>query len=149
MAGKTSARRRGPSSTPSYSGANYDYLKEIVKLAKKNGWDMHALGLVPRDFPSNLAAPVSKREYQERNRLLKNILKRFDRLLTPPVPPDLERSIRNRKEDRWLPYEAEAIEKIEAWREQVIKVKPELLRELRGLLMKEVPTEPTDCPASD
>ncbi len=61
MAGKTSARRRGPSSAPSDSGANYDYLKEIVKLAKKNGWDMHALGVVPRDLPPNPVAPVSKR----------------------------------------------------------------------------------------
>ncbi len=80
---------------------------------------------------------------------MNNILKRFDRLLTPPVPADLERSIRNKKKDNWLPYEAEAIEKVDAWREQVIKVKPELLRELRGLLMKEVPAEPTDCPALD
>jgi hypothetical protein len=149
MAEETSARRRGSSSTPSDSGANYDYLNEIVKMAKKNGWDMRALGLVPRDLPPNPPAPVSKKEYQERNRLIRNVLKRFDRSLTPPVPLDLERSIRNREKDHWLPYEAEAIEKIDAWRSQVAKIKPDLLRELGGLHPYKAPDEPAECPAPD
>ncbi len=148
MVEKTSARRRGSFSNPLDSAADYDYLREIVKLAKKNGWDMHALALVPKDLPPNPAVPVTKKEYQERNRLVKGILKRFDRVLTPPVPPDLEKSIRKTRKELWLPWQAEAIDKIDVWREQVTEIKPKLLKELSRLRMNGVLTDPADSPAS-
>jgi len=39
-----------------------------------------------------------------------------DQMPEPPVPVELEASIRIRKRSTWLPWEAEAIRKIERWR---------------------------------
>lgn len=125
-----SLRRRGTSSTETDSKANYDYLKEIVKMAKRNGWEMNVLGLVSRDLPVNSLAPLTRKEFQERNKYVKNVLKRFAQFLTPPVPLDLEKSIRRGNRDRWLPWEAEAIEKVDAWREEAKRIRPEILKAL-------------------
>ncbi len=42
--------------------------------------------------------------------------------ITPPVPAELEASIRMRKRGAWLPWEAEAIRKIERWRTDVGRI---------------------------
>lgn len=128
-----SLRRRGTSSTETNSNASYDYLKEIVKMAKKNGWEMGVLGLVPRDLPELTGALLTKKEFQDRNKYVKNVLKRFSEFLTPPVPLDLEKSIRRGTRDRWLPWEAEAIEKVDAWREEVKRIRPEILKALSSI----------------
>jgi hypothetical protein len=47
---------------------------------------------------------------------LKGLKERDTELLDPPVPDELEASIRIKKRSRWLPWEAEAIRKIELWR---------------------------------
>jgi hypothetical protein len=125
-----SLRRSGSDTQKKDARENYDYLKEIIKVASKNGWDMESLGLVSKDLPSNPDRPLTKKDYQDLNRSVGNALKRFDKALTPPVPLDLEESIRARKKENWLPWEAEAIEKIEAWRSDVKKVKPRILEEL-------------------
>ena len=146
MVGKASARRRTSLSSSSDSRADYDYLKEILKIAHKNGWDTHTLGLVPKDLPANPAQPLKRREFEERNRLVKTILKRFEKVLTPPVPPDLEKSIRSKNEESWLPWQAEAIEKLDAWRQETLKMKPAILRELKRLLDKRASSEAPDNP---
>ena len=32
-------------------GANYDYVKTVITIAKKNGWDLESLDLIPKDLP--------------------------------------------------------------------------------------------------
>ena len=91
---------------------------------------MEGLGLVSKDLPANPDRPLPKRDFQDLNRRVRNILKCFSSALTPPVPLDLEKSIRARSKDNWLPWEAEAIEKIEAWRAEVKEIKPRILEEL-------------------
>ena len=125
-----SLRRSGSNTQKKDACENYDYLKEIIKVASRNGWDMESLGLVSKDLPTNPDGPLTKKAFQDLNRSVGNALKRFDKALTPPVPLDLEESIRARKKEKWLPWEAEAIEKIEAWRADVKKVKPRILEEL-------------------
>ena len=125
-----SLRRSGSEAQKKDACASYDYLKEIIKVASKNGWDMEGLVLVSKDLPANPDRPLPKRDFQDLNRRVRNILKCFSSALTPPVPLDLEKSIRARSKDNWLPWEAEAIEKIEAWRAEVKEIKPRILEEL-------------------
>lgn len=114
----------------SHSKANYDYLKEIIKIARKNGWDMKSLGLVRKDLPRSSTTPLTKKQFEERNRVVVDVLERFSDSLTPPVPPDLEKSILSRTKESWLPWEAEAIGKVDDWREELKRIKPEVLKEL-------------------
>ncbi len=116
------------------SAIDYDYLREILKIADKNGWDINALNLVPKDVPENPVTSLSRKEFQERNRQVRNVLKRYGSVLTPPVPPELEHSIRRKEKEVWLPFEAEAIRKVETWRKQIRRIKPDLLHELHRLL---------------
>ncbi|MEI7448377.1 MAG: hypothetical protein WCJ75_02035 [Desulfomonile sp.] len=108
----------------------YDYVKAIVNVAKKNGWDLENLDLIPRDLPVTEQVKLTKKQVVERDRLLKNILQRFAKILTPPVPLDLERSILNKDRARWLPWEKEVIEKATSWRKDIALIKPEILKEL-------------------
>jgi hypothetical protein len=132
MVNGESLRCGGSSSNKKESKANYDYLKEIIKIAKKNGWELESLELVPKDLPALPATHLTKKEIQQRNRCVKNVLKRFCDLLTPPVPRDLEQSLRL-KTEKLLPWEEEAIEKIDKWRKDVKRLKPEILKELHRI----------------
>jgi hypothetical protein len=114
--------------------ANYNYLKEIISIATKNGWDLESLGLIPRDLPSEQPEVLTRKQVLERNRLVKGILQRFSNVLTPPAPLDLEQYIRSKGESDWLPWEKEVVEKIERWRSDVTKAKPEILKELHGVM---------------
>jgi hypothetical protein len=111
-------------------GANYDYAKMVITLAKKNGWDIESLGLVPKDLPVTADGVLSRKQVTERNRLVKSIFQRFSSILTPPIPSDLEQSIISKDPGNWLPWEKEAIEKIGQWRNEIKKIRPEILNEL-------------------
>ena len=112
------------------SGAQYDRVKAIIAIAKKNGWDIEELELIPKDLP-NEPLTLTKRQIQQRNKLVKAILEKFSRALTPPVPPDLETYIRGKMDRDRLPWEQEALEKVEDWRKKVAEIRPQILGELR------------------
>ena len=71
--------------------------------------------------------PAYRNQGIARNRPQQKILKDFVRHMEedgheeydPPVPAELEASIRIRERSTWLPWEAEAIRKIERWRKNV------------------------------
>jgi hypothetical protein len=109
---------------------NYDYLKEIITLANKNGVDMESLNIVPRDLPSDNAGKLTAKQRKQRSSLVRKILKKFDEVLTPPVPPDLEHFIRTKSKEDLLPWEKEALEKLEEWRSEIMELKPAILEEL-------------------
>jgi predicted glycosyl hydrolase (DUF1957 family) len=52
-------------------------------------------------------------------RFLRKIEQHYEQCCTPPIPEELERSIRQKSSDEWLPWELEAIEKVDAWREEL------------------------------
>jgi hypothetical protein len=129
--GSREARSRG------LGKVNYDYAKTVITIAKKNGWDIETLDLIPKDLPVAAGTSLSKKQATERNRLVKSIFQRFSSILTAPIPSDLERSIRSKDPTNWLPWEKEAIEKISQWRLAIEKIRPEILSQLRyALAMK-------------
>ncbi len=120
-----------------FGESNYDYVKTVITIAKKNGWDLESLDLIPKDLPITGEVSLSRKQVTERNRLVKSIFQRFSSILTPPIPPDLEQSIRNKDAGNWLPWEKEVIEKSGQWRDEIAKIRPEILNELRcALAMK-------------
>jgi hypothetical protein len=94
-------------------------------------------------MPPNPSLPLTRKEFQERNRHVTALLKRFSKALTPPVPLDLEKSIRRRKKENWLPWEAEAVEKAETWRRAIKAIKPEILQELTQIHLRISKTSPS------
>ena len=113
----------------------YDHIKTVVGIAKKNGWDLDSLGLIEKDLPPAKPAELTRKQVLERNRQVKGVLKRFSRILTPPVPSDLEQSLKKKEQDSLLPWEEEVLEKAEKWRTQVKKAKPEIVEELRRAIL--------------
>ncbi len=124
----------GSSSDEKTAAAEYDRLKALITIAKKNGWDLENMGLVLKDLPNSKAVPLTRKQVLEQNRLLKSILKRFSKILTPPVPLDLENHIKTKEGTALLPWEAEALQKVSRWRNEVNKVKPQIMEELRRAL---------------
>lgn len=131
---KGQSLQRSDSCDEKTAAANYDRLKALITIAKKNGWDLESMGLVLKDLPASKSLSLTRKQVMEQNRLLKNILKRFSKILTPPVPLDLESHIKSKDETALLPWEAEALQKVSQWRNEISKVKPQIMEELRRAL---------------
>jgi hypothetical protein len=132
---KGESLQQNETSSEKSAAVNYDYIRTVVGIAKKNGWDLESLGLIEKDLPPAKPVTLTRKQVLERNRQVKGILKRFSRILTPPVPTDLEQSLRKKKHDALLPWEEEVLEKASKWRTQVKKAKPEILQELRRAIL--------------
>jgi hypothetical protein len=131
---KAQSLERSGSSDEKTAAANYDRLKALITIAKKNGWDLESMGLVLKDLPASKTLSLTRKQVMEQNRLLKSILKRFSKILTPPVPLDLESHIKSKDETALLPWEAEALQKVRQWRNEISKVRPQMMEELRRAL---------------
>lgn len=115
-----SAQDSDLSSIPGEFRENYRFLSELINCKNKND-----------SMTKGLACLVETRLLQERGllnrrqiRILKDYLTGLERnepeCMTAPVPAELEASIRVRKRSTWLPWEAEAIRKIDRWRDDVV-----------------------------
>jgi hypothetical protein len=131
---KAQSLQRSSSADEKTGAANYDRLKALITIAQKNGWDLESMGLVLKDLPASKSLSLTRKQVTEQNRLLKNILKRFSKILTPPVPLDLESHIKSKDENALLPWESEALQKVSQWRSEISKVKPQIMEELRRAL---------------
>ncbi len=132
---KGESLQKNETSSEKSAALNYDYIRTVVSIAKKNGWDLDSLGLIEKDLPPAKPATLTRKQVLEQNRQVKGILKRFSRILTPPVPTDLEQSLKKKKQENLLPWEEEVLEKAAKWRKQVKKAKPEILQELRRAIL--------------
>jgi hypothetical protein len=132
---KGESLQQNETSSDKSAAVSYDYIRTVVGIAKKNGWDLESLGLIEKDLPPARSVALTRKQVLERNRLVKGILMRFSRILTPPVPTDLEQSLREKKQESLLPWEEEVLEKASKWRKQVKKAKPEILQELRRAIL--------------
>lgn len=109
----------GLSSIPGEFRENYNFLSELIRCRDKNSSAGRALErLLANGLPRSkdqLTRRQQKilRDYQ--TYLKENLSDEYD----PPVPAELEASIRIRTRSTWLPWEAEAIRKIERWRKDV------------------------------
>ena len=93
---------------------SYRYVKKLIQeLMAQNR------GSLKRDrLSGNEHVPyLTKKEMLDLARVLRNIELQYAEYSRPPIPKALETSIRRRNDADWLPWELEAIEKIDVWRE--------------------------------
>jgi hypothetical protein len=62
---------------------------------------------------------IDQKQIKELFRVLRKLERNLKECCTAPIPDELEGSIRSRDGSEWLPWEMEAIEKVDAWREEV------------------------------
>lgn len=113
---------------------NYHYLKTLLGELRKENTESVAeqiFGETERD------KRLSKKEMKQLFRFLRKIEKHYEECSAPPIPKELEASIRNRESCDWLPWELEAIEKIEAWRDE-LKQRRNDARQMLTLVLEKV-----------
>ncbi len=96
---------------------NHRYLKKLLQELKKednNSVSKEIFGV------KHQPRALTKKEMKQLYKMLRKIEQRYDECAEPPIPPELEDNIRERELTQWLPWELEAIQKAEAWREEVL-----------------------------
>jgi DNA repair exonuclease SbcCD ATPase subunit len=79
---------------------------------------------------------LTKKEIKELARSLRKIEHQYEECCNPPVPAELENFIRSRSVGDWLPYELEAIEKVDAWRTELKSRREQIRQMLQSTLDK-------------
>ena len=98
---------------------NYRFLNVLIECKGKNDLAVKDLEVLVRKRPLQMGWKLNRRQMKIIKDFIKGTgLEPQDRP-GPPVPPELEASLRVRLRSTWLPWEAEAIEKIERWRKDV------------------------------
>ncbi|MCA1959288.1 MAG: hypothetical protein LDL33_00730 [Desulfomonile sp.] len=113
---------------------NYRYLKKLIGELRKENTESVAeqiFGGTERE------KRLTKKEMKQLFRFLRKIEKHYEECSAPPIPEELEASIRKRDSRDWLPWEMEAIEKIEVWREAV-KQRRNDARKMLDLVLEKV-----------
>ncbi|MDA8406066.1 MAG: hypothetical protein M0T73_04295 [Deltaproteobacteria bacterium] len=100
--------------TSDFNG-NYNYLKKLIQDLRVENSDSLKKELFGDTEP---VKPFSKKDMKQLFKFLRKIEHHYEELSTPPIPSELEKSIRSRAKKDWLPWELEAIQKIEVWREE-------------------------------
>jgi hypothetical protein len=95
---------------------NYRYLKKLIQDLKHENDNSLRKELFGEDERERT---LSKKQMKQLFRFLRKIEQHYEQCCTPPIPEELERSIRQKSSDEWLPWELEAIEKVDAWREEL------------------------------
>lgn len=117
-----SAQEIDLSSIPGEFRENYRFLNELISCKEKNISAAKCLDQFLDERLSALRGKLNRRQIK----IIKDYLTYCDdvedygeydeQMPEPPVPVELEASIRIRKRSTWLPWEAEAIRKIDRWR---------------------------------
>jgi hypothetical protein len=107
------------SSIPSEFRENYKFLSELIDCRRQNTSVTQNLEEIVRNPICTIRAKLNRRQRLILSRLLRGFKYDDNEPFAPPVPPELEASLRLRKSSTWLPWEAEAIEKIERWRADI------------------------------
>jgi hypothetical protein len=108
------------SSIPGEFRENYRFLSELIDCKHKNNSAAQCLEKVLEPRLSHLRGKLNRRQIRILNLFVKDLENSEPESLTPPVPAELEAAILVRKRSTWLPWEAEAIRKIERWREDLL-----------------------------
>ncbi len=117
--------------------SNYRYLKQLINKALKQGTPLESLSLVPRHSPPAEPRKLSREDLANLLRIIRRIRQRYQALLECPVPRELERDILMKAPQERLPWENEALEKIEAWKKDVEAVRVQVRAELNDHLNSE------------
>lgn len=127
----------GVSEPPGDFNSNYRNLKQLINKALKEGTPLEELRLIPRRGSHGRERQLSRDDLLKLLQIIRRIRTRYQRLLYPPVPKELERDVLAKAPDQRLPWEAEALEKIEQWRDDVRRIREEVRKELNDHLKSE------------
>lgn len=103
-------------SIPGEFGENYRFLSALISCKEKNNFAAERLDDLLGEQLRRIRGKLNRRQMRILNEYLKGGEDHDDECVVPPVPAELEASIRIKKRSAWLPWEAEAIRKIERWR---------------------------------
>lgn len=106
-------------SIPAEFRENYKFLCELINCRQKNNNVTEPLELIIENRLCNLRGKLNRRQLGILTRFLNGRQSDEPERFIPPVPPELEASLRLRKRSTWLPWEAEAVRKIERWRADI------------------------------
>jgi len=125
------------SAPPGDFKSNFRQLKQLINRALKEGTPLEELHLIPK-------LPTRKKSHQFSNEdllkllhTIRRIKTRYQRLLQSPVPAELERDILAKSREERLPWETEALDKVQQWRQDVMAVRDSVRRELNHHLNSE------------
>jgi hypothetical protein len=110
--------------------SNYRHLKRTINTAIKNGVALDQLNLIPKNFSEKPPKNLSREDLLRLLKLIRRIKSRCESLLEPPVPAQLESDILAKRPEDRLPWETEALDKIETWKEALKNVRAEVRIEL-------------------
>lgn len=99
---------------------NYRFLTELINIKDKNNSAAKKLESLVEKRLYQIRGKLNRRQMRILNQFLKAGNEEEGEYLSPPVPEELEASIRVKKRSVWLPWEAEAIRKIERWRSDLL-----------------------------
>ncbi|MGO9572633.1 MAG: hypothetical protein ACLP5H_34385 [Desulfomonilaceae bacterium] len=108
------------SSIPGEFRENYRFLSELINCKHKNNSAAQCLEKVLEPRLCHIRGKLNRRQIRILNLFVKDLENSEPESLAPPVPAELEAAILVRKRSTWLPWEAEAIRKIERWREDLL-----------------------------
>jgi hypothetical protein len=119
-------------SIPTEFRENYRFLSELIDCKEKNNSFKRGLrALIERNAPYLTAQRLNRRQMKLVKGFLKGLKHKNPDCFSPPVPAELEASLRIRDKSTWLPWEAEAIQKIELWRGDISCIRRYLARNCR------------------
>jgi hypothetical protein len=116
MKADKTAQGTDPSSIPGEFRENYRFLTELIDCEEKNNSASKTLEQLVKRRLNALDGKLNRRQIKVLHGFLRSLEDRELDPIDPPVPSELEASIRVKKRSTWLPWEAEAIRKIERWR---------------------------------
>ncbi len=107
------------SNIPAEFRENYRFLSELINCRDKNAVVAECLGTLVDRRLCRLRGKLNRRQLKILNEFMDRLQDEDPDWFSPPVPEELEASIRIKKRSTWLPWEAEAIRKIERWRDDL------------------------------
>jgi hypothetical protein len=126
----------GLSEPPGDFNSNYRNLKKLINRALKEGIPLEELRLVPRES-GEPGRKLSRDDLLKLLKIIRNIKNRYEELLEPPVPKELERDILAKAPEDRLPWESEALDKIDHWRTVITEIRAQVQKELNDHLAGE------------
>lgn len=128
----------GVSEPPGDFTKNYKYLKQLINKALKEGTPLEDLHLVQKHPQKKQLKRLSRKDLLRLLATIRRIKERYQELLQCPVPWQLERDILAKDPEDRLPWEDEALEKIEQWRNDVTSARAQVQKELNDHLKSEL-----------
>jgi hypothetical protein len=125
----------GVSEPPGDFENNYRNLKKLINKALKEGAPLD--DLILKGVKNEKRKELSKDDLLKLLHIIRRIKTRYQRLLQSPIPKELERDILAKSLEARLPWENEALEKVEQWRKDVSAVREHVRKELNDHLSGE------------